>query len=303
MNNYTLYRFRLSSASPQSDVDDSVSFTISDGADVLASLLAPVGFESFSTDPDDESIMLAYIPEKLTDDEAARQAARSLADLTAGAVTASVDSIEKIEGQDWNEEWEKHYFQPIVVAGRCVIHSSFHKDYPICPLDITIDPKMAFGTGHHATTSLMARFLLDNDITGKSVIDMGTGTGILAIIAAMRGASPVTAIEIDPPAKDNAVENVALNGHSEINVILGDASALADVVPADIFLANINRNVILADLPVYAEHLKPDGVMALSGFYEQDIDMLLEAAAPLGLYENSRSTADTGWSSLTLKRR
>jgi ribosomal protein L11 methyltransferase len=219
-----------------------------------------------------------------------------------GCVKAIIISTENIEGQDWNEEWEKHYFQPIVVAGRCVIHSSFHKDYPICPLDITIDPKMAFGTGHHATTSLMAKFLLDTDLKGKSVIDMGTGTGLLAIIAAMRGASPVTAIEIDPAAKDNAVENVALNGHNEINVILGDASALENIAPADFFLANINRNVILTDIPLYASRLKQDGLMALSGFYQEDIDMLLEAAANLGLHEHGREVSDTGWSSLILKR-
>lgn len=301
MNDYTLYRFKLSSMSTQHCMDDSVSFTVADGADVLASLLAPAGFESFSTDQEDASLLLAYIPRKLADNDAAAETAASLADIT-GSISASIDSIEEIEGQDWNEEWEKHYFQPIVVAGRCVIHSSFHKDYPICPIDITIDPKMAFGTGHHATTSLMARFLLDNDITGKSVIDMGTGTGLLAIIAAMRDAAPVTAIEIDPAAKDNAVENVALNGHSEIKIILGDASALAEVEPADIFLANINRNVILADLPTYASRLKSDGMMALSGFYEQDIDMLLEAAAPLGLHEHSRKVAETGWASLVLKR-
>lgn len=300
MNDYTLYRFKLSSMSTQRGMDDSVSFTISDGADVLASLLAPVGFESFSTDTDDESILLAYIPCSKVDHDAVVAAADSLADMT-GCIRATILSTEDIEGQDWNEEWEKHYFQPIVVAGRCVIHSSFHKDYPICPLDITIDPKMAFGTGHHATTSLMAKFLLDNELEGKSVIDMGTGTGLLAIIAAMRGASPVTAIEIDPAAKINAEENVVINGHGEIDVILGDASALANVAPADIFLANINRNVILNDIQVYASRLKPDGLMALSGFYEQDIDMLLEAAAPLGLHEHSRKVADTGWSSLVLK--
>lgn len=300
MNDYTLYRFKLSSMSPERDMDDSVSFTISDGADVLASLLAPVGFESFSADTDDESILLAYIPCSTADHHAAVAAADSLADMT-GCISATILSTEEIEGQDWNEEWEKHYFQPIVVAGRCVIHSSFHKDYPICPLDITIDPKMAFGTGHHATTSLMAKFLLDNEIEGKSVIDMGTGTGLLAIIAAMRGASPVTAIEIDPAAKINAEENVVINGHGEIDVILGDASALENVAPADIFLANINRNVILNDIQVYASRLKPDGLMALSGFYEQDIDMLLESAAPLGLHEHSRKVADTGWASLVLK--
>ena len=148
----------------------------------------------------------------------------------------------------------------------------------------------------------MAKFLLDTDLKGKSVIDMGTGTGLLAIIAAMRGASPVTAIEIDPAAKDNAVENVALNGHNEINVILGDASALENIAPADFFLANLNRNVILTDIPLYASRLKQDGLMALSGFYQEDIDMLLEAAAKLGLHEHGREVSDTGWSSLILKR-
>ena len=283
------------------DMDDSVSFTLSDGADVLASILAPLGFESFAPGTDDDAIMLAYVKKEISDYNATVTAADSLANMT-GCVKAIIISTENIEGQDWNEEWEKHYFQPIVVAGRCVIHSSFHKDYPICPLDITIDPKMAFGTGHHATTSLMAKFLLDTDLKGKSVIDMGTGTGLLAIIAAMRGASPVTAIEIDPAAKDNAVENVALNGHNEINVILGDASALENIAPADFFLANINRKVILTDIPLYASRLKQDGLMALSGFYQEDIDMLLEAAANLGLHEHGREVSYTGWSSLILKR-
>ena len=300
MNDYTLYRFKLTQiVAPEGN--DSGAFSVEDGADVLASLLAPEGFESFVPDSEDNSVLLAYVPKNKVDEATVVSVASSLEEVAVN-VSAKLLSVEDIEGQDWNEEWEKHYFKPIVIADRCVVHSSFHKDYPKCPIDITIDPKMAFGTGHHATTSLMAGFLLDNEITRKSVIDMGTGTGILAIIAAMRGASRVTAIEIDLPAKDNAVENVALNGHREINVILGDASALQDVEPADYFLANINRNIILADMPAYVSCMNPGGLMALSGFYEHDIDMLLDRATSLGLCEYGRKIADTGWSLLILKR-
>ena len=128
---------------------------------------------------------------------------------------------EEIEGRDWNSEWEKHYFKPIVVGDRCVIHSSFHTDVPQATYDIVIDPKMAFGTGHHATTSLVIEQILDMDLSGKTVIDMGTGTGILSILAAMNGASRATGIEIDPAAHINAVENISLNGvDSKVDIIL-----------------------------------------------------------------------------------
>lgn len=262
-----------------------------DATDLLAALLGETGFESFV--PDDNGLT-AYAPVALFDEEAVKQ---SLEDFPFDCRMNLTHKV--IEGRDWNSEWEKNYFQPIVVGDRCVVHSSFHKDIPRVEYDIVIDPKMAFGTGHHATTSLMLMRLLDMDLQGKAVIDMGTGTGILALLAAMRGANPVTGIEIDPFAQVNACENVALNGHPEIKVIPGDASALAGVDPADVFLANINRNVILADIPAYAAHLKPGGVMLLSGFYTEDIPMLIAAAEVQGLRADGYTSRDN-WACLKL---
>ena len=160
---------------------------------------------------------------------------------------------------------------------------------------------MAFGTGHHATTSQVAAALLDMDLTGLRLIDMGTGTGILAILAAMHGAADVLGVEIDEFAYVNAVENVRLNGHPEIRLVHGDASALAGERAADVLVANINRNIILADIAAYARALRPGGRMVLSGFYTDDIPMIAEAAAPLGLHEAARTERDR-WACLILKK-
>lgn len=261
--------------------------------DLLAYELGEAGYESFVPD---QNGLTAYIRKELADERAVVRAVETLP----GEPRHTTITHELIEGQDWNAEWERHYFQPIVVEDQCVVHSSFHTDYPQAKYDIVIDPKMAFGTGHHATTELMLSGLLTINLDGRSVIDMGTGTGILAILAAMRGASPVTAIEIDPMAQENAVENVALNHHPEINVLLGDVNALKDVEPVDVFLANINRNVILADLAVYAEKLKPYGTIFLSGFYEgKDADMVREEAARNGLECIAQSTINQ-WTALML---
>ena len=251
----------------------------SDATDLIAGLLGDIGFESFVPD---ESGLTAYISTSLWDESGVDKALEGFPFDCRISRKATV-----IEGRDWNEEWERNYFSPIVVGDRCVVHSSFHTDIPEAEYDIVIDPKMAFGTGHHATTSLILGQLLDMPLAGKSLIDMGTGTGILAILAAMRGAAPVTAIEIDPFAQVNAVENVALNGHPEINVILGDAGALEGVDPADVFVANINRNVITGDIAAYSAHLKSGGVMLLSGFYTDDIPVVQAAAEAAGLrYES-----------------
>ncbi len=161
---------------------------------------------------------------------------------------------------------------------------------------------MAFGTGHHATTSLIIERLLAMDLKGESVIDMGTGTGILAILAAMRGASPVTAIEIDPAAEINARENVKLNNHPEIDVRLGDASLLAGVPAAGLFIANINRNIITADLPAYSSALRAGGTMLLSGFYEDDIPVIMEVASTLGLSEKGHTVKGDNWACLELQK-
>lgn len=247
----------------------------SDITDLAASYLADCGFETF--DPDAEGL-LAYIPADIHDNiiEVTRDALRDF------PIDCSFDiHADRIEGQDWNEEWEKNYFKPIVIEGECVIHSSFHKDVPQAKYDIVIDPKMAFGTGHHHTTSRMAAWILEEDLVGKSLVDVGTGTGILAMLAAMRGANPVFGIEIDPGAYENAVENVALNG-CDAKMILGDASALSDIPRCDYLLANINRNIILNDIEAYAHAVKPDGCMIFSGFYDHDLPMIEEATAKYG---------------------
>ena len=258
--------------------------------DLLAAFLCDVGYESFSPD---ETGVTAYIKDDLYDENQVKEILEDF------PIECSLKyACEKVEGEDWNEEWEKNYFQPIIIGDECVVHSSFHKDIPAARYDIVIDPKMAFGTGHHSTTSNMMRHILDSDLEGKSVIDMGTGTGILAILCKMRGASKVTGIEIDPFAWENAVENVRLNG-VDAEMLCGDADKLSGIEPADYFLANINRNVITSDISKYAAALKPGGIMFLSGFYESDIPVIEQATTPEGLHiENYLEDKD--WVALKL---
>lgn len=264
-----------------------------DATDLLAYLLGEAGYESFV--PDDKGLT-AYVPAALYSDEAVRTALEEFCfDATVTAIA------ELVEGRDWNAEWERNYFRPIVVGERCVVHSSFHTDVPKAEYDIVIDPKMAFGTGHHATTSLILTRLLDMDLQGRSLIDVGTGTGILAILAAMRGAVPVAGIEIDRFAWENACDNVRLNGHPEIAVLCGDASLLQSLAPADVVVANINRNVILGDIRAYAAAMRPGATLLLSGFYEADCAMVEEAAVAAGLTAAGRTVRDN-WVCVELHR-
>lgn len=272
MNDYTEVRIEASPCS-------------TDITDIIAALLADAGFESFVPD---ETGVTAYIKKELFSDEALDEALAAIP-----IPTALSRKVTEIEGRDWNSEWEKNYFKPIVIAGRCAIHSTFHTDVPRCDYDIIIDPKMAFGTGHHATTSQMAARLLDNDISGLRVIDMGTGTGILAILAAMRGAANVQAVEIDPAAHANAIENLALNGVDDrVDLHLGDVKAIENIHDADLLLANINRNIILADIEAYSRSLRSGGRMMLSGFYTDDIPMIKEAAESCGLQFDDYTETD-----------
>lgn len=266
-----------------------------DAADLLAAFLADAGFESFQQLPPEETDnhatghLLAYIEDTLF------EAGNVKSIIEEFPMQTRLDAeFEKIKGADWNQEWERNYFQPIEIEGKCVVHSTFHKDVPKAEYDIIIDPKMAFGTGHHATTCMMIRHLLNMDIRDKNVIDMGTGTGILSILAAMRGAASVNGIEIDPGACDNARENIVLN-NVQVNVIEGDSAALANLQPADIFLANINRNIILADLTRYVKALRKGGVMIFSGFYKQDIPLIERAANIHGLTLDSVMEDPEGW--------
>ena len=264
-----------------------------DITDLLAAELADIGFESFVAD---SKGLTAYAPAKLYDKEAVKNA---LADFAIDCSLKVSDNF--VEGRDWNAEWEKNYFRPIVIGKRVAIYSSFHTDVPEAEHRIVIDPKMAFGTGHHATTSQVIKAMLELDLRGKSVSDMGTGTGILAILAAQLGAAPVTGIEIDEFAYVNAVENVRLNGHPEIVLINGDASALAGVPPCDVFIANINRNIITGDIDRYAKALKTGGTMLLSGFYVEDIPVVAAAAARHGLRETGY-TDEERWVCLRLTK-
>lgn len=259
--------------------------------DVLAALLCEIDYESFVPD---ESGLVAYVKKELFDELKIKTI------LTEFPFDNDISyKYEIVEGQDWNSEWEKNYFKPIIVKDQCVIHSSFHKDIPSLPYDIVIDPKMAFGTGHHATTSLIIEQLLEMDLVDKSVVDMGTGTGILAILASMRGASQITAIEIDPMAHANAIDNLKINNAESINLILGDASSLDKVKNIDVFIANINRNIITQDISAYVSTLHSGSVMLLSGFYESDIPVIMEYARPLGLTYHSH-TVKNDWSCLRL---
>ncbi len=263
-----------------------------DITDLLAAFLCDEGFESFK--PDDCGLT-AYVRTDLYDEGAVKKILEEFP-----IDTDFTFSSETVKGEDWNEEWEKHYFQPIVVDDKCVVHSSFHKDVPSAEYDIVIDPKMAFGTGHHSTTSNMMRHILSSDMEGKSVIDMGTGTGILAILCKMKGADNVTGIEIDPFAWENAVENAALN-NVKVNMLCGDAGLLAGLDQADYFLANINRNVITSDIESYASCLKQGGIMLLSGFYRSDIPIVEKAANEYGLFLESEKE-DNDWVALRLKK-
>jgi ribosomal protein L11 methyltransferase len=272
-------------------------FAISDNSeivrDVLSGLLADAGFESFEETGEG---LKAYIPENLCEENA----------INAVLQDFPIDGLKitytkgYIESRDWNEEWEKNYFQPIIIDNKVVIHSSFHKDAPHLTYDIVIDPKMAFGTGHHATTSMMVSFILNTDLAGKSVLDMGCGTAVLAILAKMCGADRVTAIDNDRWAYENAVENLQLNDIDGVKIALGDASLLGGETYNCIF-ANINRNILLADIPNYAKCLKSDSLLFLSGFYLSDIDILTEKSAKYGL-KLIETMENSNWAAIKLKK-
>lgn len=268
--------------------------------DVLSAVLADVGFDSFvrtaeldrpsvgrTADPERpvlappaaEGQFKAYIPASAYDAERLRAALDNfpLPDVTVGY------DMQEAENKDWNEEWEKHYFAPLVIGSRCVVAGTFHKDVPRADYNITINPQMSFGTGHHATTLQMMERLLDDDQSGRRVLDMGCGTGILAILARLRGAASVVAIDNDEWCAKNTLENIALNHVTGIDVRLGDAATLREVGPFDTVIANINRNILLRDLPAYAGRMVPGAVIYMSGFYVADVPALRTAAEGLGL--------------------
>jgi ribosomal protein L11 methyltransferase len=203
-------------------------------------------------------------------------------------------SFEEIPQVNWNSEWEKN-FNPIVVDEKVSIRAPFHEN-PNLEYDIVIEPKMSFGTGHHETTHMMVQHLLALDVKNKKTLDMGCGTGILAILAEMKGAKPIDAIDIDNWCFLNSLENIERNNCKHITAYEGEVSLLSGK-KYEVIIANINRNILLNDMAVYASCLESEGVMLLSGFYEKDITLLDEEASSHGL--KLKSTLErNGWFSL-----
>ena len=253
--------------------------------EILMAQLGEIGFESFL---EVESGLEAYIPKKDFNQD-------RLAELT---ITLHEEfeftfEIEEIPDQNWNEVWEKNYFQPIQIGDQCVVRSPHHKDVPQAKYEIFIEPKMSFGTGHHETTGLVMKYLLGIDCQNLDILDMGCGSGILGILAAKLGAKSVFGIDIDEWAYFNTIENLELNGVSTMSVKQGDASLLGDKI-YDLVLANINRNILLEDIKHYSKVTKSGGTIIMSGFYESDLPMIKEEAEQQG-YQFQRCELDNNW--------
>lgn len=209
-------------------------------------------------------------------------------------VTYETKTIPK---ENWNETWEKNY-DPIIVNDQVLVKATFHKGLPPYPIEILVDPKMSFGTGHHATTHQMIKAQLDIDHSAKSVLDLGTGTGILAIMAAKLGATQIEGTDIDEWCIENSRENFALNELSDVKLQMTAAQNFHCSAPFDIVLANINKNVLLDEMHYYADFCKPNGHLLLSGFYEKDIIDISLSAKEYGFVIQSQQIKDD-WAQLT----
>ncbi len=242
------------------------------GTEILIAELGFAGFESFV---ETELGVVAYIQKP----EWNESILEDIYILKNDEFSISYTS-EEIEQVNWNKEWEKN-FQPIEVDGKCAVRAPFHEKSNV-EFDIVIEPKMSFGTGHHETTHMMIQQLLKLDVSEKSVLDMGCGTGILAILAEMRGARTLEAIDIDNWCYLNTVENIERNNCHKITAFEGDASLLVNK-KYDVIIANINRNILLKDIATYASCLNANGTLLLSGFYIEDIPLISEECKNNGL--------------------
>lgn len=241
-------------------------------SEILIAELSYAGFESFV---ENEEGVTAYVVSEEFDEEAF--AGLHILQSDEFEITYTSQEIEKV---NWNIEWEKN-FNPIIIDDQCSVRAPFHEK-PETEYDIIIEPKMSFGTGHHATTHMMLQFILKNDWEGKTVLDMGCGTGVLAILTEMKGAKTIDAIDIDNWCYLNSMENVVRNNCERISVFEGDAGLL-EGKHYDMIIANINRNILLEDISKYGESLNPGGKLFLSGFYIEDIPAIEEECNLNGL--------------------
>ena len=250
--------------------------------ELLSAAACEAGFEAFE---DTDNGIAGYVQRPLYDKEALDAA---IADYMPEGTKVTYN-IEEVPDQDWNQDWEDQGFEPIGVSDHLVIYDAKHTDMSMFAGDdgvmrIFIEARNAFGTGTHQTTRMILRRLLGMDLTGKSVLDCGCGTGILGIVALRLGANRVLGYDIDEWSSENAKHNAALNGVDNLDVLLGDASVLDGVKEEfDVVIANINRNILLNDMTAFRSHLKTGGRLILSGFYETDVPMLEQAAKNNGL--------------------
>ncbi len=267
--------------------------------DLLADLAAAAGFEAFE-ETDDK--LVGYVQPQLLDKVALDEA---IADFPIASARIAYEMVEA-ENRNWNEEWEANGFEPICIEGRCIIFDARHYSATDLPasfhLQVAIEPRQAFGTGTHETTQMVVAQLLGMPLQGKRLLDCGCGTGILGIVASKLGAESVLGYDIDEWSVDNSLHNATLNGVANMVVRKGDATSLAaGDGPFDVVVANINRNILLADLPRWVQAMAKKGTIVLSGFYQADVSMLVTAATNLGLRLVSESEQE-GWACLTFSK-
>jgi ribosomal protein L11 methyltransferase len=260
-------------------------------SDILIAEISQAGFDSFL---ENENGFEAYAEVDRFDQSRVDEIKNKY-----NQVTPLSFSWDRIEKKNWNEEWEKSY-EPIIVDDRCVIRAEFHQIEKEYPYTITITPKMSFGTGHHQTTYLMIKAQMDMDHKNKMVMDAGCGTAILSIMASKLGAKKVEAFDIDEWSVINGKENIAVNNCEHITIRQGMISELIFDDNYDVILANINKNILLHELPQYVSYLNPDGFVLLSGFYERDIPDLMERAHQYQLKHISSNVREN-WASLLLQ--
>ncbi len=263
--------FEYSFTAPSSDIQH----------DMLTTMLAEIGFDSFM---DDAMGLKAYCSADCRDDLAVENLL-----LEPSFSDIQLLKVEEMPDKDWNELWEASY-QPVVVNERCRVRAPFHEPDSSFEFDLVIEPKMSFGTANHETTAQIIQLMLETDFQGKAVLDMGSGTAVLAILAKKLGAARTVAIDNDEWAYRNAFTNTALNGISDIEIVLGvavvcgDSSVLERQPKADLLIANINRNILLRDMSLYVKAMRLDAHIFFSGFYSEDLESIKAEAARLGLH-------------------
>jgi len=267
-------------------------FTVSPpqpGSEILIAMISDLGFESFDNT---DTGFLGYIKEGLTEN-------LDFSEFQFEDFTYTF-SVEKIAATNWNAEWEKN-FEPVFVEDLLCVRAPFHEKNNSVKYEIVIMPKMSFGTGHHQTTRLMCKQLFETELKNKRVLDMGCGTGILAILAKILGAGEVTGIDIDEWSVENAKENCISNGYPDIILKKGDVDLLVNEKPFEIILANINKNILKAQIPFYSKIMKIGATLFLSGFFTTDVEELTQAASSNGFKFLSNDN-ENEWAMMVLER-